>query len=242
MAYHTLRQEYMLMPPVTRAYTTMCLFTSVAVQLDVVSPFQLYFNPLLIVQKYELWRLITPFFFFGTFNFNFLFNMIFTYRYCRMLEEGSFRGRTADFIYMFMFGCISTVISAWFVNLLFLGHSLTTMLVYVWARRNPYVRMNFFGLLPFRAPYLPWVLVAFSVLLGNSVMVDILGIAIGHLYFFLEDVFPNQPGGRRLLATPRILKLLFDSHTEDPNYNPPPDERPGGFDWGAAGGEQRENQ
>jgi hypothetical protein len=47
--------------------------------------------------------------------------------------------------------------------------------------------------------------VAFSVLLGNSVLVDILGIAIGHLYFFLEDVFPNQPGGRRLLATPRLL-------------------------------------
>lgn len=26
--------------------------------------------------------------------------MIFTYRYCRMLEEGSFRGRTADFVLM----------------------------------------------------------------------------------------------------------------------------------------------
>nr|CAH0109536.1 unnamed protein product [Daphnia galeata] len=235
MAYHTLRQEYMLMPPVTRAYTTVCLLTSIAVQLDVVSPFQLYFNPLLITQKFEIWRLLTPFFFFGTFSFNFLFNMIFTYRYCRMLEEGSFRGRTADFVYMFIFGCITTVICAWFVNLLFLGHSLTTMFVYIWARRNPYVRMNFFGLLPFRAPYLPWVLVAFSVLLGNSVLVDILGIAIGHLYFFLEDVFPNQPGGRRLLATPRILKLLFDTHIEDPLYNPAPDERPGGFDWGGAG-------
>nr|CAG4650443.1 EOG090X0CFQ [Sida crystallina] len=234
MAYQTLRQEYLLMPPVTRAYTTACVLTSIAVQLDVVSPFQLYFNPLLI-KKFELWRLFTPFLYFGTFSFNFLFNMIFTYRYCRMLEEGSFRGRTADFVYMFIFGCITTVICALFVNLLFLGHSLTTMLVYVWARRNPYVQMNFFGLLPFRAPYLPWVLVAFSVLLGNTVMVDILGIAIGHLYFFLEDVFPNQPGGKRLLATPRILKLLFDSHTEDPNYNPLPEERPGGFEWGAAG-------
>jgi len=107
------------------------------------------------------------------------------------------------------------------------------MLVYVWARRNPFVQMNFFGLLPFRAPYLPWVLVAFSVLLGNTVMVDILGIGIGHLYFFLEDVFPNQPGGKKLLATPYILKLLFDTHAEDPNYDPLPEERPGGFDWGA---------
>jgi len=31
MAYHTLRQEYMLMPPVTRAYTTVCLLTTIAV-------------------------------------------------------------------------------------------------------------------------------------------------------------------------------------------------------------------
>jgi len=42
--------------------------------------------------------------FFGAIGFNFLFNMIFTYRYCRMLEEGSFRGRTADFVFMFLFG------------------------------------------------------------------------------------------------------------------------------------------
>ena len=27
-----------------------------------------------------------------------------SYRYCRMLEEGSFRGRTAEFVFMFIFG------------------------------------------------------------------------------------------------------------------------------------------
>lgn len=35
------------------------------------------------------------------------------------------------------------------MNLLFLGHALTLMLVYVWSRRTPFVRMNFFGLLNF---------------------------------------------------------------------------------------------
>lgn len=39
---------------------------------------------------------------------------------------------------------------AFFVNLLFLGHAFTIMLVYVWSRRNPFVRMNFFGLLNFQ--------------------------------------------------------------------------------------------
>ena len=32
------------------------------------------------------------------------------------------------------------IIMALFVNIVFLGSALTIMLVYVWSRRNPYVR------------------------------------------------------------------------------------------------------
>ncbi|XP_067681698.1 derlin-2-like [Haliotis asinina] len=232
MAAQTFQQEYMQMPPITRAYTTACVLTTIAVQLDIVTPFQIYFNPDLIFRSYQLWRLITNFLYFGPIGFNFLFNMIFAYRYCRMLEEGSFRGRTADFFFMFLFGGLLMTIIALFVNLVFLGSAFTIMLVYVWSRRNPYIRMNFFGLMNFQAPYLPWVLLGFSLLLGNSIIVDLMGIAIGHVYYFLEDVFPQQQGGFKLLKTPSILKYLFDAAPEDPNYNPLPEDRPGGFEWG----------
>lgn len=66
-------------------------------------------------------------------------------------------------------------------------------------------RMNFFGLLNFQAPYLPWVLFAFSLLLGNSVVFDLIGIIVGHAYYFLEDIFPHQRGGFRVLKTPQFL-------------------------------------
>lgn len=79
--------------------------------LDLVSIFQLYFNPILIIKHYQVWRLITTFLFFGPIGFNFLFNIIFTFRYCRMLEEGSFRGRTADFVMMFIFGAVCMIVS-----------------------------------------------------------------------------------------------------------------------------------
>lgn len=92
-----------------------------------------------------------------------------------------------------------------FVNLLFLGQAFTIMLVYVWSRRNPFTRMNFFGLLNFMAPYLPWVLLGFSVILGNTIGVDLMGMAVGHIYYFLEDVFPLQNGGFRILKTPEFL-------------------------------------
>ncbi|XP_056631742.1 derlin-2 [Diorhabda sublineata] len=240
MAYQTLRNEYMNMPPVTRAYTTACVITTLAVQLELASPFQLYFNPILIVKQGQIWRLVTTFLFFGTFGFNFFFNMIFTYRYCRMLEEGSFRNRTADFVLMFLFGAVCMIGFAFFVNLIFLGQAFTIMLVYVWSRRNPYVGLNFFGLLNFQAPYLPWILLAFSVLLGNAVYVDLMGIAVGHIYYFLEDVFPQQRGGVKILKTPNFMRTLFDALPDDSDYQRLPEENPGGFQWG--GQNQNQNQ
>ncbi len=32
-----------------------------------------------------------------------------------------------------------------------------------------------------------------------------IGIAVGHTYYYLEDVFPNQSGGFRILKTPKIM-------------------------------------
>ncbi|XP_023576719.1 derlin-3 isoform X6 [Octodon degus] len=174
----------------------------------------------------EIWRLVTNFLFFGPLGFSFFFNMLFVFRYCRMLEEGSFRGRKADFVFMFLFGGALMTLLGLLGSLFFLGQALMAMLVYVWSRRSPQVRVNFFGL-TFQAPFLPWALMGFSLLLGNSILVDLLGIAVGHIYYFLEDVFPNQPGGKRLLLTPGFLKLLLDAREEDPNYLPLPEEQPG---------------
>lgn len=72
-------------------------------------------NCILQLYLFQIWRLITTFLFFGNIGFNFLFNMIFTYRYCRMLEEGSFRSRTADFVMMFLFGATLMIVS--FLNI-----------------------------------------------------------------------------------------------------------------------------
>ena len=53
------------------------------------------------------------------------------------------------------------------------------MQVYVWGRRHPYVQLNFLGLFNFTAPYLPWVLLAFSVVLRSSPAIDLLGMVAG---------------------------------------------------------------
>ncbi|ODM90037.1 Derlin-2 [Orchesella cincta] len=264
--FHSLWNNYLEIPPVTRAFTTACVLTTVAVHMELVTPYDLYFNPYLIVMQHQWWRLLTTFLFLGTISFNFVFNIAFTHRYCRTLEEASYRGKTADFVMMFIFGGVSTVIIAYFINMIFLGQAFTMMLIYVWSRHNPMVRMSFFGVFNFQAPLLPLVLLGFSFLLGNSVQTDLIGIVVGHSYYFLHDVFPNQPNGFRILKTPQFMRRLLDpAQEDDPNYNPLPEDRPGsqtlkwkvvmmflgcvifaslpltgGFDWGAPPPQQPE--
>jgi len=88
------------------------------------------------------------------------------------------------------------------------------MLVYIWSRRNPQVRMSFLGILNFNAPYLPWVLLGFTILLNKIWPAgDILGLIIGHIYYFLEDVYPklfNLPLTYHILGAPKFVKKAFD--------------------------------
>jgi Derlin-2/3 len=101
-------------------------------------------------------------------------------RYCRSLEESSFRNRTADFFWFVLLAACTMLLVAPFLRFNFLGSSLNYAMVYLWARRNPYARMNMLGIFDFNAPYLPYVLLGFSVLMGANGASDILGIAVGH--------------------------------------------------------------
>lgn len=47
-------------------------------------------------------------------------------------------------------------------KLMFMGPSLTFMMVYIWSRRNPDLRMSFLGLFDFDAPFLAWVILGFG--------------------------------------------------------------------------------
>ncbi|KAD7117950.1 hypothetical protein E3N88_05218 [Mikania micrantha] len=210
---------YKQMPVITRSYLTAAIVTTIGCSLEIISPYNLYLNPNLVVKQYQVWRLITNFFYFRKMDLDFLFHMFFLARYCKLLEENSFRGRTADFFCMLFFGAtvLTTIVlvggmipyvAESFAKIIFLSNSLTFMMVYVWSKQNPYIHMSFLGLFTFTAAYLPWVLLGFSVLVGASAWVDLLGMIAGHAYYFLEDVYPKMTG-RRPLKTPLFIKTLF---------------------------------
>mmetsp|Transcript_4263 Transcript_4263/g.7643 ORF Transcript_4263/g.7643 Transcript_4263/m.7643 type:complete len:238 (-) Transcript_4263:1687-2400(-) len=210
---------YMEIPVISRLYFTGAFLTTAACAVDMISPYNLYFNWDLIFSQGQVWRLVTTYLFFGMFSVDFMFHMYFLVRYCRLLEEGDFRGRTANFLLFLIFGITMMTLVAPFVSVNFLGSSLTFMMVYVWGRRNTDVRMSFLGVFTFNAPYLPWVMLTFSVLLGNPVTMDVIGIMVGHTYYFLEYIYPVIADIRgwdvkRIMNPPRLLHWICGTYQE----------------------------
>jgi Derlin-2/3 len=219
---------YRKMPVVTRSFMTGCVLTSLAVYLDVLSAHKLYLRSVsALIESGEYWRLITNFLFFDYFGLNFIFHMFFMVRYSTYLESGSFRGRTADYVYMWLFSALSLLTinfglahyGALSRPVFFLAPSFGFAIVYVWGRRNPNFSMSFLYLFHFTAPWLPWVLMLFGFLLGQPPVYDLLGIVVGHLYFFFVDVYP-QFSGRHLLATPRFFKRMLGERIEGDDPQP----------------------
>ncbi|KAI8801789.1 Derlin, partial [Cladochytrium replicatum] len=214
-----IEEWYYDVPVVTRTFVTSVVLVTLGCQLELISSLQLHYDYVLIdIRNLQYWRLITSFLYFGRFNLDFLFHLFFLVRYSRMLEEGSFRGRTADYFWMLFLGAITMLITTPFLpskfSVPYLSFPLVFMLVYIWSRRNPYVRMNFLGLFNFNAPYLPWVLLGFTMLLNNMFPTgDLVGMGCGHVYYFLEDVYPRLGGGRRrgrVLETPEVVRRIFE--------------------------------
>ncbi|ODQ51847.1 ER-associated proteolytic system protein Der1 [Saitoella complicata NRRL Y-17804] len=199
-------------PAVTKYYVAGAILCSLAVQCDLVTPYKLFFSWHTVWGKQQYWRLITTFIFYGPLSLDFLFHIFFMARYSRMLEE-SLPNSTPDFAFLLLFSSLSLLFLGGMVGIPFLAGSLSFVLVYIWSRRNTGVRLSFLGLFVFRAPWLPWVLLAFSFILNNSLpRGDLIGIAVGHVYYFLQDVWPEQEasGGVRVLGTPVWFARLFE--------------------------------
>jgi Derlin-2/3 len=85
-----------------------------------------------------------------------------------------------------------------------------TALVYLWSRLNPSVRLSLFGVVTITAPYLPYALVMLSWALAsswNAVIGDLLGIIVGHVWYFFNRIWKEELGSgkKNWLDTPRVL-------------------------------------
>jgi len=109
-----------------------------------------------------------------------------------MLEESA--ASVAHFAWLMAYATISLLTIAPLSNQAFLGTTLSSTLVYIWSRRNPDTRLSFLGLLTFKAPWLPWVLIAFNVVLhGHWPKDELCGIVVGHGKYTIGRSYLGHP-------------------------------------------------
>ena len=151
---------YRNLKPVTRAYMTAAMGTTIIVQMDLLSPYLLILEYKAIVNNLELWRLVTNFCYFGPFGLPFVFSMFFLVRYGRELEQKRFEGRTADMVWFMAISGIVMIALVWLfgMEVPLLSQSMLSAIVYLWSREYSEQVINIFGLFNVQAFYFPWVL------------------------------------------------------------------------------------
>eukprot|EP01006_Ploeotia_vitrea_P025216 TRINITY_DN58066_c0_g1_i1.p1 TRINITY_DN58066_c0_g1~~TRINITY_DN58066_c0_g1_i1.p1 ORF type:complete len:235 (+),score=92.24 TRINITY_DN58066_c0_g1_i1:48-752(+) len=200
------------MPVVTKTYFCLAFGSTLLCTFGVISPMHLYLDFELVWKKFEIWRLFTCFIFFGKFSLPFLFSMLILTRYSTMLENGYFLGNkgTAEMVFMMMFaGFVQWIVAYFWAGLYFLSSAMMFTIIYVWSRKDPYMAVSFWGF-AFKAWHFPFVLTVFSMLLGASPVLNIVGIAVGHLYHYLRDIVPTYYPGWDLLQCPQFMYNLFE--------------------------------
>jgi derlin-1 len=140
-------------------------------------------------------------------------NLYFLYNYSVRLERDTFTGRPADYLFMLIFNWASIVLIAYWMNISLLMDPMVLSVLYIWCQLNKDVIVNFWFGTQFKAALLPWVLLGFNLILSGGGLYEIIGILVGHMYYFVMYKYPQDYGGPALIQTPSILYNYF------PNYS-----------------------
>lgn len=190
-------------PPVTRTLVLSMVFCTLGggFQLLPASTFGLFWP--LIIGKFQIWRLLTSFLHLGSLGFSFLINVYFVYHYSAQLERGFFMGRTADYCWMLFLVMVITLACSLFVPVYAAGPALQLAILHVWGRQASNVTVRLYGFIAIPAKFLSLATIGLEVVTTGSVIpACVIGLAAGHVYYFLDKEYPQLPSGKRVISTP----------------------------------------
>lgn len=232
---------YRGIPDVTKYWFTASVIFPLAGRLGIVSGYHFLLVWEFLFQRFHIWRPFTAAVYYTITpqtGFHYLIMLYFLYSYSIRLETGIFAGRRADYVFMLAFCWLCAVILALALSVFIVWEGIILAAVYVWCQINRDQIVSFWFGIRFKASYLPWVLLAFNFILSGRIIQELIGIFVGHLYFFLKFKYPQDFGGRNLLVTPQILYKYIPNTRQTGGFGsaPPtrrqPDRDEGGHRWG----------
>jgi len=243
-------QEWFHSLPInTKFLLTSGILIGAAVSFNISSAATFAFVWPLVWHKFQIWRFFSCFIFAGSFSFNFLMHMYMLYQNSLRYEMNPFNtgagGTSADYLWFLLFGMTVLCIIGYIFEIAFLAEPFLYMIMYVGCRREPQAIFNIFGF-KIGALYLPWFYVALRLLMGGDIVLILIGIAVGHFYYFLVDVLPNTHGINLIktpnfcidfvqyitgMTQPRFSGVNIQEGGGYPRADNPPQTR-GGYSWG----------
>lgn len=210
-------QWFKEVPLVTKLLVSSTLAATVTIYVGICNISHFMFIPELIFTKFHFWRLYFPFIFSYPFSFDFAMHMYMLYENCRRYEMNPFNtgggGNSSDFLYMILLGMAALCVVGYFFNLTLMAVPLVYMIMYVWSRREPETIVNLMTL-KYKALYSPWVSLLIYVVMGAPLTRPLLGIAVGHMYYFLTSVLPVSHGVD-IIHTPEFCKQIVRWYTSN---------------------------
>ena len=197
-------------PHVTRAYLIISFISYFFCFAKLINGISLCINFELVLKHFNFWRLFSHLFYFGEpgiLSFSYIF---FFARYSSALEKINFQGRRLEYLYLLLTGNSLLLLMKLFVKeATFLGPGITFMVVTIWSKKNAQSQINLFNLITIKGSHLPLVLLFFNWLMRQkTIKLDIMGMIAGHIYFYLEEIYPRMNGGQKVFPSENHLKKL----------------------------------
>jgi Derlin-2/3 len=198
-------------PPVTR---TLCLAMAAC---TLGSGFKLLPSVLFglywpgILAKFQIWRLFFTFLHLGGLGFAFLINMYFLLHYSKQLENGVFFGRTANYCWFITIVMAVTIACSPVIPVFAGGRAILMAVMHLWGRHSPNLTVKLYGIVAVPAKYLSLATVGLELVLSGSIdFTSVIGLVAGHIYYFLDSVYPTMPNGKNLIVVPPAFALFID--------------------------------
>ncbi|TNJ30497.1 Derlin-like protein [Giardia muris] len=186
------------------------LLTSSALSLltffEVISPYSLYLSWPGVIERHEVWRLFTPLLFIGKLSLQTVFSILQNSTYVSSLEGEVYVGRGKVFIFFLLYDWLACILATFLYPMYYLSTPFFGAITYLWGRKSPEKLVSLFGIVLIQACYLPFIYFGFALIQKQNVIPILIGICIGHIFYFLEDILPRATGKRPI---DKVVHVLF---------------------------------
>ena len=185
--------------------------------LGFVSEHQLFFSTYYVFRKHQYWRIVTAFMYFGKIGLIFAIRILELVRFASDLEAHTFGPtRRPQYAWFLLCSSLSLLLVGSLLSIRFMSYPLSWILTYIWSRKSRHMRVSFLGVVTITAPYYPFIELLFTLVQSNLEFKDIaVGLLLGHLYYFLEELWPREmPSfGYHWIGTPQRWCVKLNAHS-----------------------------